>query len=55
MTRAKTLIAKKNYEELERLVVEKNKKQVILPYEILADLLIKAGEDERAFQMLLKM
>jgi hypothetical protein len=55
LTRAKTLIAKRNFDELDRLLAEKNKKAVVIPYEIIADLLIRSGEEEKGLQMLLKM
>jgi hypothetical protein len=47
LTRAKALIANKNFEELDRMLNEKNKKSVIVPYELVADLLMKAGEEEK--------
>lgn len=43
MTRVKTLIQNKNYEELERMMAEKNKKTITIPYELVADMLIKSG------------
>lgn len=43
MTRVKTLIQNKNYEELDRMMGEKNKKTIIIPYELVADMLIKSG------------
>lgn len=55
MTRAKTLISNKNFDELDRLMAEKNKKSVVIPYEIVADLLMRAGEEDKGLQMLLKM
>ena len=47
LTRAKTLIAKKNFYELDNFLAEKNKKSVVVPYEIIADLLMRAGEEEK--------
>jgi hypothetical protein len=41
------LIINKNFDELERFLADKNKKVVIIPYEIVADLLIRAGEEEK--------
>jgi hypothetical protein len=29
------------------MLIEKNKKNVIVPYELVADLLIRAGEEEK--------
>lgn len=36
-------------------MADKNKKSVLVPYEIVADLLMRAGEEEKGLQMLLKM
>ena len=47
MTRAKTLIQNRNFDELDRFMSEKNKKTVIIPYEIVADLLIRNGEEDK--------
>jgi hypothetical protein len=47
LTRCKTLIINKNFDELERFLADKNKKVVLIPYEIVADLLIRAGEEEK--------
>lgn len=47
LTRAKTLIANKRFDDLDQFLAEKNKKTVVVPYEIVADLLIRAGEEEK--------
>lgn len=47
LTRVKALIQNKNFEELDRLIVEKNKKGAVIPYELVADMLIKAGLDDK--------
>ncbi|CAD8176545.1 unnamed protein product [Paramecium octaurelia] len=55
ITRVKALINNKNWEELERFINEKNKKNVSIPYELVADMLIKADQEERGLQMIMKM
>jgi hypothetical protein len=52
LTRAKALIANKNYDELERMLAEKNKKTVIIPYELVADLVMKAGDEDKGLQII---
>lgn len=41
------MIQNKNFEELDRLIIEKNKKGAVIPYELVADMLIKAGLDDK--------
>ena len=55
MTRVKTLIQNKNFEELDRMMAEKNKKTIIIPYELVADMLIRSGQEEKGLQIIMKM
>lgn len=55
LTRVKVLIENKNFDELERLLADKNKKTPIIPYELVADLLIRAGQEDRGLAMIMKM
>ncbi len=41
MTRIKVMLEEKEFEALEKYVISINKKKVIVPYEIIADMLIK--------------
>ncbi|CAD8149295.1 unnamed protein product [Paramecium octaurelia] len=55
LTRVKTLINKKNWDELDKFMQEKNKKSIIIPYELVSELLFKADQEERGISILMKM
>ncbi|KAM3144242.1 hypothetical protein pb186bvf_003704 [Paramecium bursaria] len=55
LTRVKALIQNKNYDELDRLVNEINKKTQFIPYELVADLLIRSGAEDKGLAMIMKM
>ncbi|KAL4451003.1 hypothetical protein ABPG74_021325 [Tetrahymena malaccensis] len=54
--KVRNLIKEKDYEQLEFfLVKEVNKKNVVIPYELVADLLIKEGAKEQAVRLILNI
>ncbi|CAD8066275.1 unnamed protein product [Paramecium sonneborni] len=55
LTKVKTLINNKKWDELDKIMSEKNKKSILIPYELVAELLMKADQEERGIQIIMKM
>lgn len=48
MSRIKILIEKRDFEQLDQVMDDANKKKIVIPYEIVADMLLQINEEEMA-------